>query len=42
MVCVVSLCVEVMLMNVASCHAFAFICCVFDFIVELKSEREKN
>jgi hypothetical protein len=42
MVCVVSLCIEVMLMNVASFHAFSFIFCVCDFMVELKSEREKN
>jgi hypothetical protein len=26
----------------ASCHTFAFICCVCDFMVELKSERKKN
>jgi hypothetical protein len=36
--CVVSLCIDVLLMNVASCHAFSFICCVCDFMVELKSE----
>jgi hypothetical protein len=40
--CVYSLCVDVMLMNVCFCHAFAFICCVCDFMVELKSERKSE
>jgi hypothetical protein len=26
----------------ASCHTFAFICCVCDFMVELKSERKSE
>jgi hypothetical protein len=26
----------------ASCHAFAFICCVCDFMVELKSEGKEK
>jgi hypothetical protein len=26
----------------ASCYTFAFICCVYDFMVELKSKRKWN
>jgi hypothetical protein len=26
----------------ASCHTFAFICCVCDFMCELKSKRVRN
>jgi hypothetical protein len=39
MVCVVSLCLILCSWMFAFCHAFAFICCVCDFMVELKSVR---
>jgi hypothetical protein len=34
--CVLMLCSRMFI----SCHTFSFICCVCDFMVELKSERE--